>query len=199
MDKTAKNQYLVNDLSKNRWSPRAFSDQPVELEKLQSLFEAARWSASAGNEQPWRYLIGIKSDETWTKILETLEKGNQSWAEKAPVLLLVMGKKTRGKRNSDNFYYAYDTGQSMAHLSLEAMSQGLHLHQMGGFSHESAREKFGIPEDHQPLAAVAIGYFGNPDSLNDDQKESERSERKRKDFSEIVFSGSFGQPSNIFK
>ena len=199
MNKSAQNQYPVNDLSKNRWSPRAFSDQAIEKEKLQCLFEAARWSASAGNEQPWRYLIGIKDDETWTKIFETLDEGNKPWTEDAPVLLLAIGKKTRGKRNSDNFYYAYDTGQSMAHLSLEAMNQGLFVHQMAGFSVESAREKFSIPDDYQPLTAIALGYLGKPDSLNEDQKESEVSVRKRKDFSELVFSGSFGKSSNLFK
>ncbi len=46
----------VMDLIKDRRSRRAFSDKPVEQEKIKSLFEAARWAPSSINDQPWTYL-----------------------------------------------------------------------------------------------------------------------------------------------
>jgi nitroreductase len=46
LEKLADTLYPIESLLKRRWSPRAFADRPVEPEKLLSLWEAARWSAS---------------------------------------------------------------------------------------------------------------------------------------------------------
>ena len=93
MEKEATNRYPIHPLLKRRWSPRAFSDTRVELEKLQSLFEAARWSPSAGNEQPWNFIVGIRPDDTWQKIYESLAEGNKIWNKNTPVLVVSIGKK----------------------------------------------------------------------------------------------------------
>lgn len=198
MIKEAQNQFPLNSTSKNRWSPRAFSQQAVETEKLQSLFEAARWSPSAGNEQPWRYLVGLHPDETWEKIFSTLDSGNQEWVMHAPVLALAIGKTTRGSRNAPNAFYAYDTGQSVAHLTFQAAHMGLFLHQMGGFNGEMAAELFAIPSDFKVISAFCLGYLGDPTLLSDDQRESETTPRTRKGFHEFVFSKKFGEPSSLF-
>jgi nitroreductase len=58
MEKPANPQFPIHELLKHRWSPRGFADRPVELEKLQSLFEAARWTASSYNGQPWNFVGG---------------------------------------------------------------------------------------------------------------------------------------------
>ena len=192
MIKDAQNIYPINELSRTRWSPRAFSHQPVEKEKLQSILEAARWSPSGGNEQPWRLIVGIYPDQTWTKIFETLDDGNKIWVKNVPLIILSIGKRTRGKRNVENAWFAYDTGQAMAHLTFEAMSLGLYVHQMAGFDQQFATRLFEIPADHQPLTVIALGYLGDPASLPEDLNKSELSARTRKDFSEFVFSGSFG-------
>ena len=51
----------VHELIQKRWSPRAFSAQPVEEDTLLTLFEAARWAASGGNEQPWRFIYATQA------------------------------------------------------------------------------------------------------------------------------------------
>ena len=196
--KSAKTIYSINELSFKRWSPRAFDPGPVEKEKIRSILEAARWSPSAGNEQPWKFIIGFREDDTWQKIFDTLDDGNKAWVRTVPVLFLSIGKKTRGRRNTPNSHFQYDTGQSVAHLSLEATSMGLFVHQMGGFDPELAVRKFNIPDDHQPLTVIAIGYLGDPSSLPPDLQKSELDARTRKDFDEFVFSGTFGQKSNLF-
>ena len=91
MDKQAKTQYPINNLAAQRWSPRSFLSKPVEQEKLVSMFEAARWSASGGNEQPWRFILGIDHDETWQKIFSSLAEGNKEWNQDVPVLILACG------------------------------------------------------------------------------------------------------------
>jgi len=192
--KDAQTKTPINPYATKRWSPRAFLDRPVESEKLASLFEAARWSASAMNEQPWRYLVGIKPDSTWNKIFGSLVEGNQIWARQAPVLVISCGKKTMSHNGSASSIYPYDVGQSVAHFSIEAMHQGLFVHQMGGFSADKASELFSIPEDYEPMTAIAIGYIGEPDSLPDNLKRRENENRSRKNLSEIVFSEKFGTP-----
>ena len=198
MNKSAQNQYPINALSKGRWSPRAFSNQPVEPGQLKSILEAARWSASAGNEQPWYFMVGIHPDETWMKLFDTLMEGNKTWVGSVPVLLLSIRKKTRGEKNEENGYSSYDTGQSVAHLSIEAMNHGLYVHQMAGFFPEKAVLHFQIPQDYQPLTVIAIGYPGDPESLTGDLKKYELAIRSRKSFDEFVFSGAFGKKSGLF-
>ena len=197
MEKEALTRYPIHPLLKRRWSPRAFAETPVEKEKLQSVFEAARWSPSAGNEQPWNFLVGIKPDETWQKIYDSLADGNKAWNMHVPVLVIAIGRKVTTRDRGPYFHYQYDTGQAVAHLSIEAMNLGLFVHQMAGFSAEKITESFNVPDDHQPMTAIAIGYPGNPDDLPDFQKKRELSERTRKEFSEFVFSGTFGNASDI--
>ena len=197
-DKFAKTTYPINDLSRIRWSPRAFDTKPVEQDKIRSILEAARWSPSAGNEQPWRFMIGFRPDETWAKIFDTLDEGNKVWAGSVPVLIVSIGKKVRGRKNSPYPHFQYDTGQSVAHLSLEATHQGLFVHQMAGFDADMAARVFDIPPDHQPLTVIAVGYIADPSSLPEDLKERELAVRTRKDFDEFVFSVTFGQKSTLF-
>jgi nitroreductase len=196
--KEADNKYPINSFSKARWSPRAFADRPVGKEKLQSIFEAARWSASGGNQQPWRFIVGIRPDNTWTSILATLEESNAVWAAAAPVLMITCAKRTLNSGSGSNPSHQYDLGQSVAHLSVEATNLGLHVHQMGGFFPDKAIETFGIPEDFKPMTAVAIGYIGDPETLDEKLKRRELEARTRKEFDEFVFSGKFGEALKIF-
>ena len=186
MKKPTHNDYPINDLLKHRWSPRAYSEKPVEPEKIKSLLEAARWAPSAFNEQPWRFIVGRKGDKTWGLILETLVEWNQQWAGKAPVLIMNLGKKTSSYNGKPNATYAYDTGQAVAMMVTEAVNQGLIGHQMSGFDAVKATELFNLADDFQPISITAFGYYGNPELLPDDMKKSEFEERKRKPLEALV-------------
>jgi nitroreductase len=196
--KGANTRYPINNFAKNRWSPRAFSPELVPVEKLQSLFEAARWAASAMNEQPWRFILGIKPDETWNKILETLMEGNIAWAKEAPVLIIALGKTNYSHDDSDNSVFSYDVGQSVANLAIEAMNQGIYVHQMAGFSALKAIDNFYIPDVYQPITVIAAGYIGDADVLPENLKKRELAKRTRKEFNQFVFSSRFGQVADIF-
>jgi nitroreductase len=199
MEKPAKTQFNIHPLLKKRWSPRAFDDKPVNKEALQRILEAARWSPSSFNEQPWRFLVGIKGDNTWNKIMETLAEFNQKWAKLAPVLIMSMGKKTLTRNNKPNKVFIYDVGQSAAHITFQVMEEGLYMHQMGGFDGQKAAELFQIPEDYQPLTVMAIGYAGPAELLTDEKmRNDEKSERKRKDLTDLVFQNNYGSKSDLF-
>ncbi len=198
MKKPIISKYKINSLSTYRWSPRAFSERPVEKEKIRRILAAARWAPSAFNEQPWRFIVGIKGRETYDKLLETLVEWNQKWAGHAPVLILNVAKKTFSMNGKSNATFKYDLGQAVAHLGLEAMNQGVYSHQMSGFSQKKAIQLFQIPDDFQPVSVIALGYYGDPELLPEDMYKSEIGKRKRQAMDDMVFVNIFGEKTDLF-
>lgn len=189
---------MLHELIEKRYSPRAFSNEAVEEEKIISLFEAARWSPSSMNEQPWRFIVGVKGEgETYEKIYNVLFEQNQAWAQNAPVLILAVAKEFNDRSKQNNRYAEYDLGQAIAHLTIQATSLNLYIHQMGGFDTDKACRLFNIPEGYTPMSVIAIGYLGNIDSLPEQLKVREKAKRNRRELSEIVFDESFGHTSSL--
>lgn len=196
--KIAKTRLPILQPIAGRWSPRSFAALAVEPEQLETLFEAARWSASAMNEQPWRFILGVKGNPGWETLFGCLDEWNQKWAYTAPVLLLALGKQRYASGNKPNAYAAYDTGQAVSAMSIQAASMGLLLHQMAGFSVSKAVEHLAIPEGYLPLTMIALGYPGDPEQLEEPYRSRETTARERNEFSTFVFEGTFGNPSSRF-
>lgn len=197
MQKPAPTNFPVHDLIRDRWSPRAFANKPVEPSVLASLFEAARWAPSSNNEQPWAYLVATKDDtENFAKTVSVLVEFNAAWAKEAPALMIAVSRLNfqNGTPNRNAFY---DTGAATALLSVEATARGLAVHQMAGFDPAKAKQVFEIPEDCQPIAAIAIGYPGDPESLTQKLRDREVAPRTRKPLTEFVMSGRWGHTSPI--
>jgi nitroreductase len=198
MQKPAITDSPVHELLKNRWSPRAFSERPVEPQALRSLFEAARWAPSSNNEQPWVYLVATKDDvENFAKMLGVLVEFNANWAKHAPVLALSVAHLKTNRDGKPNRVALHDVGSATAQLTFEANARGLLVHQMAGFDAEKARQTFAIPPDWEPVAAIAIGYPGNPESLPDKLRERELAPRTRKPVDEFVMTGSWGHTASF--
>ena len=197
MEKKAKTNYPVHQILENRWSPRAFNGVKIEKEKLQRILEAARWSPSASNEQPWAFIVGEKGDATYQKIFDSLVEFNQLWAITASVLILAIGKKTSAKTGKTNDWFKYDVGQAAAHLTFQASSEGLFVHQMGGFDIVKAKELFLIPDDFEALTAIALGYQGDYTVLHPNHQKMELAPRERKNTGDFVFSNKFGEKSTL--
>jgi len=188
--------YPVHPLIASRWSPRAYDSRPVEKEKLQRIFEAARWAASSSNIQPWYFLIGFKNDEVYQKIFGTLVEFNQLWVVNAPVLAVAIAK-TTNPRGDQNKSYAYDLGQAVATLSLQAMAEGVYAHQMGGLDASAAELALDIPADYKVLVAFTLGYPGDAEILPLNLQKLEMSPRTRRSVGESVFTGSFGHKADF--
>ncbi len=193
MHKPAPNDFPVHELIRERWSPRAFADKPVPQGVLRSIFEAARWAPSSNNEQPWAYLVATCDDnENFEKMLSVLVEFNANWAKGAPVLAIAVAELAFAKNNAPNRNAQYDTGAASALLSVEATAQGLAVHQMAGFDPAKARLVFGIPAGWEAIAALAIGYPGDPASLPQPLKDREMAPRTRKPIAEFVMAGQWG-------
>jgi nitroreductase len=178
----------VPDLILRRWSPRAYADREIPSADLEKLFVAASWAASSYNEQPWRFFLGRKGDETYQKIFAALGEFNQAWAKTAPVLVLSIGKKTFSHNGAPNAYGLHDTGAATANLALQATALGLHTHSMAGFDKELARASFAVPSDYDMGAVTAVGYLGDPASLPEPYRKAELAPRTRKPVAEFVLS-----------
>ncbi len=171
----------------DRWSPRAFSPEPLDTEMIESLFEAARWAPSAGNEQPWVYLYAT-SNEDRVQFLAILDGSNQIWVQHAPMIAFVLARLTtaRGKHNRTA---QFDTGASWVSLALEARRLGLYAHAMAGFDEDKAYEVLRVPNDrYEVMAAIAIGKYGDPSQLDEKNRKREKPST-RKHSSEFAFQG----------
>ncbi len=200
MRRPIESAYPINYLLRQRWSPRTFSDRNVEPEKIRSVLEAARWAASSSNEQPWNFLVALKSETAeFEKMLSCLVEKNQQWARSAPVLMLACASTVSPRTQKPNRHAYYDLGQAVMSLVVEATALGLHLHQMAGFSPDKARELYAIPHSADAVAAIAIGYVGDPNSLPDELKSRELTPSERKPLGEFVYAGRWGERASFLK
>jgi nitroreductase len=177
------------DAIKVRWSPRAFSAQPVEQEKIHALFEAARWAPSCFNEQPWRYVYAGKDDGPSRAALESLLTEGNAWAKEAYLLVIGFGKTTFAHNGKENRYHLYDLGCATGFLALQLPSLGLIGHQMAGFARDKANAALGVPDGYVPGSMIAIGYPGDPARLPEEQRAKEAAPRVRNDWQSFAFRG----------
>lgn len=190
MDKPADTQSPIHDLLKRRWSPRAFSERPVEPEALRSLLEAARWAPSSNNAQPWSFIVATKEDQAdYGRLLSCLMEGNIPWAQRAPVLMVSVARMFFEDDGTPNRHAFHDVGQAVANFSVQATALGLFVHQMAGFYPDKVRELYDIPKEFEPVAALALGYPGDPDTLPERYRQRESAPRERKPLAEFVFAG----------
>jgi nitroreductase len=198
MEKLAQTDYPIMEILKRRWSPRAFSDRMVEPEKLQSLFEAARWAPSCFNEQPWQFIVTTKQTlEDHARLLSCLVEGNQQWARLAPVLMVSVAKLNFDKTGKPNRHAFHDVGLAVANMMVEATALDLFVHQMAGFSPEKVRELYGVGDGFEPVAAIAIGYGTDAKDLPEAFRQADLGPRTRKPIQSFVFQGRWGQPSPL--
>ena len=174
---TRKPEYPIHSQFTMRWSPRAFSDEPMSELEILTLLEAARWAPSAQNAQEWRFAYALRGDALWRPLLECLSAKNQTWAPNASALLAVasstMSIPKDGTSPVPNPSHAFDTGAAWAHLAMQATLSGWHVHAMGGFNLEAAAKAVELPPHHVLHCIVAVGKRGDPANLPDGLRERE--------------------------
>jgi len=196
--KTAQAPSSLEAPLQQRWSPLAFSNQPVEPEKLRQVLEAAQWAASSYNEQPWHFIIATQENrDAFDRLLGCLAEGNQEWAKAAPVLMVSVAKCYFERNGEPNRHAFHDVGAAVASLTIQATALGLFVHQMAGFDVPKTRDVYQIPEGYEPVAAIALGYLGDSLALSERLQQREFSPRKRKSLDSFVFSEQWNQPFSL--
>jgi nitroreductase len=186
-------------LAHARWSPYVYAETPVPEADLQGLFEAARWAPSSRNEQPWRFVVGVKGQgDAHARVLAVLAEANRRWAHRAPVLGLACTLEAFARNGAPNAHARYDTGAATMTLALAATARGLALHQMGGFDAEAARAAFALPEGTAAVAAFALGFpvldGAVPDDVPEEAARRDGKRRDRRPLCDLVFTGAWGAP-----
>lgn len=164
---------------KERYSGRDYdATKNVKKEDLVKLAEAARYTPSSYNEQPWFFIICNKEThpEAYDKAFNGLMEANQKWAKNAPVLVIAIASE-KSSRGSENHWAQYDTGAAAYAMMLEATSLGLMAHQMGGFHADKISTAFKLPAHLTPMAVMTVGYAAT----------SETGEKTRKDLETNFF------------
>lgn len=198
--KDAATDHPVIEELRTRWSPRSFAEKSVPQDALLAMLEAARWAPSCFNEQPWRFIVATRDTPAeYNRLLDCLLPKNQLWAASAPVLMLSVAATGFAQSGKPNRHALHDVGQAVAQMTVQARHLGLYVHQMAGFSQAKARETYAIPDDHEPVAAIAVGYLGDPHLLDDDFRTMETAPRTRNALGEIVYTGAFGQTSPLVR
>ena len=176
----------LHPLLSERWSPRGFdASHRLPERQLTALLEAARWSPSANNAQPWRFVVTERGDAAFERLVRTLSGNNRRWAGRASALLLVLAE-TADEAGATRAYGLYDTGQAVAHLVTQAEAEGLSTHQMGGFDKGAAVAGLGIDPRFTPVVVIAVGLRQDEHGLPDDLAEREGAPRRRRPLSELI-------------
>lgn len=196
--KQARPDHPIHELLARRWSPYGFSERMPPAADLRAVFEAARWTASSYNEQPWRYLVATRDQpQTFDRVLGCLVEGNRKWARSAPVLALGVAALEFVRNGKPNRAAVHDLGAASAALTFEATARGLFVHQMIGIEPETARATFDIPAGFEAYTGLAIGYRAEPDALPEALRERDSAERHRRPQSEFVFADGWGEAARL--
>lgn len=174
--------YPILDVIQTRWSPRAFSTEPVQSQQLHQLLEALRYAPSSSNEQPWRVIVAT-SDATKAKLEAALVEGNREWAQHAPVLIALCAQ-TITSSGKPNRYAHFDVGAAWAFLALEATHLNLRVHAMGGFDRQAVHASFQLDPEVEVVAVIAVGHQGDPSQLSEKLQAREQP-NSRKSIDEI--------------
>tara|TARA_A100001011_G_C14209205_1_gene799147 strand:- start:3 stop:584 length:582 start_codon:yes stop_codon:yes gene_type:complete len=169
----------ADNLFVHRWSPRAFKKFLIEDESIKKIFDAARWSPSCSNEQPWRFYTAKCSSSIFPNFVSFLSEGNQTWAKTASLIGFLTAKRFFERKEMINNLSDFDCGAAWMSLTLQASLEGLHTHGMGGINREKVSEYLKLDIDKEKvLMGFVIGKLAESEvievSLRSREKPSDR-------------------------
>jgi nitroreductase len=189
---TRKPDYPIHPQFTERWSPRAFSNEEISDETLRTGFEAARWSPSASNSQPWRFIYSRRGTPSWELFSNFLVEANRNWASKASALVVILSKKDfkSGDKVAFSDSHSFDAGSAWMSFALEMNKLGWFTHAMAGIHHAQIKAEFKLTDGFTVQTVVAVGKLGDKKTLPDFLQTREEP-NARKPVKSFVSEGSF--------
>lgn len=175
------------DLAEQRQSDRAYTSQPVEQEKLDRIFEAARLAPSACNAQPWKIIV-VDQAEIRNQIADATSNrviGVNHFTKQAPLQLIIVEEQANllssfGSWSQHKHYPHLDLGIFAAHIVLAATDEGLGSCIIGWFDEKKIKKILQVPSEKRILMIILLGYSAQP-----------HRKKKRKSLSEILSFNSY--------
>jgi nitroreductase len=149
----------LHPLLAGRWSPTRFdaahrtSDGEVEL-----ILEAARWAPSAGNSQPWAFIVATPETDAHSRLTKHLAGSSRPWAADASLLIANLAHRyVQDTTWEYSEFSLYDLGQAVAHMTTQALALGLLARQFRAFDRDALHAEFSVPEHWEIATMTAIG------------------------------------------
>lgn len=183
--------YPIYHLIARRYSPFEFEGRAIPDSDLLALLEAARWSASAANAQPWSYIVGKREDaEPFAQMLSCVDEVNLSWAEQVSVLIVGCTRMTQEGTGVPYATAEHDLGLASANLVFEATARGIGVHHMTYIDRERLCVLYRIPPEVKVVTMLALGYG---------KREVAAKRRWRKPLESFVFGSAWAQALPLLK
>lgn len=142
-----KEEELLDTIVQRR-SVRRYKEKLFPMEELTSLVEAARWAPSAGNSQPWEFVL--VNEEKMVRALKSVSPG---WLKPAPAVIVVCINEDR-KTN----WSLMDVGAAMQNILLYAHSKDYGCCPIGSFVVETVKELLELPKNLEPVLFITVGF-----------------------------------------
>lgn len=169
----------VDDLFYQRWSPRSLKKVDISNDTLNAIFDAARWSPSCSNEQPWLFITSSNVRE-FEICHSLLEERNQRWAINASVIGFLFGKRVFERNGKNNTYSAFDCGAACLAISLQAEIFDLYVHTLAGIHKEKTYNALKVDENnYEIICGFTIGALDRPEKLPEDLAAREKPPARR--------------------
>lgn len=143
-----------------RFSPVAFDPEVVvSASVIDTLLEAARRSPSAGNSQPWSFIVGRRGGDVYSRVFRHLARSSTVWASSASVLTVNLAPvSVEGAPEWEYSEFSlYDLGQAVAHMTVQGLALGLDAHQFRAFDRAAVESEFAIPAHWRAVSMTAFG------------------------------------------
>jgi nitroreductase len=187
-------EFPIDPMFLDRWSPRAFTGEPISEGDLLTMLDAAHWAPSSFNSQPWRFLYARRDTPNWTKFLHLLVAYNQIWAQNAAALVFIVSNSQMrlpgGVADVPSQSHSLDAGTASGFFALQARKMGWYVHGMAGFNRDRAVIELIVPPGYRVEAVYAVGKKADKSSLPEKLQAKEQPNTRRP-LREVVFEGGF--------
>ena len=149
----------LHPLLASRWSPTTFdASHELSAAEVDLLLEAARWAPSAGNSQPWAFIVGRRGDDIHRRLVHHLAGSSARWAPTASLLVANLSHRLVEDTDWDYSEFAlYDLGQAVAHMTVQARALDLHVRQFRAFDRSGIAAEFAVPGHWEVTTLSAVG------------------------------------------
>ena len=173
-DFSGRQEGFADKIFLERWSPRSFLPEGIPSDNLKKIFDAARWSPSCVNEQPWLFFTASRDSESFSDFLACLKESNQLWAKNAGTIGFLVSRRFFKTKDRENQLADFDCGASWMALTIQARFLGYFTHGMGGIYREKVEKLLKLDgTKYKVIMGFALGKIAPKNLLPAELQEKE--------------------------
>ena len=165
----------VFDTARTVLAVREYDDRPIPDAALDRIVEAGRLSASAGNRQPWHFVV-VRDRDGLRRLAGLVSSG--PYIEHAAAAIVVAGRR-------DSPFAVSDSSRAIQSMILTAWAEGIGSNWTGFAGMDGVRDAVGLPDEYDVVAVVPVGY---------PRRRLGQGMKNRRPLAEVVSAERFGTP-----